>query len=532
MMRTHHRPVPSSLDGAVVESAAHEPGTDSRASHRVGDHRPLYHFWRDGERIQAPNALVRIGDKYHLFPQFDGFWGHSVSTDLMRWSDLAGSPQQRLAAGPGSVVLDRYDRSGLFGGRRGLVALFTDPGAAGIRLAHSTDHGASWQVHDGAVLDPPECHGRFAGRFTDPRVVRDLNHHQWVMVVARGDLLRFYRSDDLLHWSPSADHDRNRFGAGPWHEGGDLRHPDFFPMRVQATNTTRWVLWWSSASAPATNGSAWRYVIGDWDGSVFTPMTGPSPVLRADAGRDLCAATTCDDAPEGRRVMIARMTNQDYAGQTPTGTWSGPLSTPREIGLVNTRDGLRLTQRPAAEVAGLHTSATAVQDKPVGCEFNPIGGLGSRAVDIEAELETSSFDGAHTVTLQVCCGGDRHTDIVWRPAERTLTVDRSESGATEFSESFATPCQTRDVPAESVVRADSASVAVRWPESTLGGVRRAWLRVLIDSCSLEVFSADGLTAVTTAIFPGTGATGLRLSAEGGAARLIRVRANTMERAAQ
>lgn len=541
MMHTEHSPLPSSLDGRAEDA---DDAVSPREHHGQG-HRPLYHFWLDDERILAPNALVRIGDEYHLFPQTDGRWGHAVSTDLMHWTDLGADPRHSLAAGPGSVVVDRYDRSGLFGGRPGLVALFTDPGqtgagpaipasagaeptdsrTSGIRLAYSANRGGHWETLDEVVLRAPDG----GGRFVDPTVVRDLAHNQWVMVVACGDLLRFFRSDDLVHWTPSADHDRNFFGAGPWHEGGELRFPGFFPLRVQATNLTKWVLWWSSASSPATNGSASRYVVGDWDGAVFTPEAGPSPVLRADAGRDFFAATTCDDAPKDRRVMIARMANEDYAATAPTGAWSGPLSMPREIGLVHTQDGLRLTWRPVEEVSGLHTSATSVQDKPVGTEFNPLGNLGGRAIDVEAEFEVSSFYGAHAVTLQVCCGGNRHTDIVWRPAERTLTVDRSESGATEFSEWFATPTETRGAPTESVVRADSAAVAVRWPESTLGGVRRVWMRILIDACSVEVFSADGLAGVTTAIFPGTGATGLRLSAEGGTARLISVRANTMER---
>ncbi|AFV90916.1 Levanase [Acidipropionibacterium acidipropionici ATCC 4875] len=536
MLNTDHSPLPNSVDGvideAVTAAKAGDQERDVRAhsirEHAGDGHRPLYHLWKDGESVLAPNALVRIGEEYHLFPQLDGCWGHAVSTDLVHWTDLAEDPEQRLAAGPGTVVVDRYDVSGLFGGRSGMVALFTspDPADAGIRMALSTDRGAHWQIRDGVVLASPD--GR--ERFVDPMVIHDLDHHQWVMVVTCGELVEFFSSEDLVHWRPSAGHGRNYFGAGPWHEGGEFRHPQLFPMRVQATNVTRWVLGWSSASSPTTNGSATRYVVGDWDGCTFTPLTDPSPVLRTDVGRDFFAATTCDDGE--RRVMIARMSNEDYARQTPTDGWSGPLTTPREIGLVSTREGLRLTQRPVDEVSSLHLSTRSVEDTPVGTEFNPIGNLGGRALDIEAELEVSSFYGAHAVTIEVCCGGDRHTDIVWRPAERTLTVDRSQSGATEFSESFATPSQTRDVPTESVVRADSSAVAVTWPESTLGGVRRVWMRILIDACSIEVFSADGLASITTAVFPGTGATGLRLSAESGAARIISVRASTMERVSQ
>lgn len=516
------RALPSSTDDAEAPAPSDAPsgaGTDA--------HRPRYHFWSRGTRIQAPGALVRMGDVYHLFPLMDGHWGHAVSPDLVHWTDQT-SDAAPLAAGPGSVVVDHYDRSGLFEGRSGLVAVYADPVSDAVRLAWSADEGRSWNILDEPLVIDARARRDGVGRLGDPHVARDMDHDQWVMVTASENHLHFFVSSDLRHWTPSADGGRAAFGGDQWHEGGAMRFPDFFPLRVEATHVTKWVLWWSTASAPSTNGSACRYVVGDWDGSAFTPLTTPTPVLRAGAGRDFCAATSCDDAPMGRRVLIGRMTNEEYAADVPTRAWSGALSAPRRIGLVRARQGLRLVQQPVDELAGLHTVTRTVENCPIGSGFNPLGSLGGRAADIEAELEVSSFDGAHAVTLQVCCGGERHTDIVWRPAERTLTVDRSESGDTEFSDGFATPSEAPGVPTESVVRSDSAAVAVKWPESTLGGVRRVWMRILVDSSSVEIFSPDGLTSVTSAVFPGSGATGLRLSADAGPARVVSVRVSSME----
>ncbi len=509
MIETIHDSRPGDLPTAHREHATEDP------------YRPHFHFSRPGSRITAPSALVHLPDGYHLFHQDGDRWGHAISRDLVRWRHLPpaeGTPRARL----GSVLADVHG---------GLVAFFTvadptDPRRGRtVRTALSADSGLSWRTETGPAVPAPVP----GIGLRDPRVVRDDVHDRWVMLIASDDRIGFLVSTDLVHWTPSAPDGRAVLGGVGWREGGPLG-PDLFPLRLDGSGPLRWVLSWSTGAAPRTNGSASRYLVGDWDGRVFTPRTPPAPVLRADLGRDQFAAISFGDPDSGRRITIGAMDNEDYAGQGPTPDWPGALCTPRELGLVRTACGPRLTERPIAEVGSLHTAARTAADRPITATSNPLSGIGGRAVDMEIELEASAYDTCGEVTLQVRCGGDRHTDIVWRPCEGTLTVDRSESGATEFSEWFTAPHEGTGISAEGLVRADSAAVTARWPQSNLGVMRRVWLRVLVDSSSVEVFSPDGLRTITSAIFPGPGASGLRLSATCGTARLVRATVHTMESA--
>ncbi|MDN6020856.1 MAG: GH32 C-terminal domain-containing protein, partial [Acidipropionibacterium jensenii] len=187
---------------------------------------------------------------------------------------------------------------------------------------------------------------------------------------------------------------------------------------------------------------------------------------------------------------------------------------PRELRLVHTPAGPRLVSAPVTAPIGPDATSRTVAARPVTAASNPLSQLGGRALDAEIELEASAYDSAGSVTLQIRCDGQVHT------AEGSLTRDRSESGATEFSPSFTAPSTEPGVPAEGLLRATSATVTTRWPQSCLGVMRRAWLRVVVNPSSVEVFSPDGLVAITSVIFPGPGATGLRLAATSGTARLV------------
>ncbi|WP_027587009.1 GH32 C-terminal domain-containing protein [Acidipropionibacterium thoenii] len=358
----------------------------------------------------------------------------------------------------------------------------------------------------------------------DPRIIRDDAHRQWVRITPLGDRLQFQISSDQLSWTPSGS-----FGGPRWHDGGNLSHPDLFPLSLHGV--TRWVLWWTSTAAPQTNGSTTRYAVGNWDGRRFTPDTRPEQVLRVDLGRDLYRPVSHLDAATGRRTMIATLGNEDYPHLTAT-SCGGPVPgmpascTTRELALVRTPAGPRLSCHPLTEVTGQLAATRTVTGQPITACCDPLSGLGGQSIDAEVELEASAYDHCAAVILQVRCDSRVHTDIVWRPAEGSLTLDRSQSGATEFTQWFTTPHPGPGVPAEQLLRASSASTTVRWPASSLGVMRRVWLRIIADADRVEVFSPDGLTTITSAIRPGPGATGMRLTAAG-PARLVRATVHPM-----
>ena len=84
--------------------------------------RPQIHYTPKRNWMNDPNGLIKVGDEYHLFYQYnpEGIrwghmtWGHAVSIDLLHWRELpvAIPEDARDMVFSGSVVLDTANSSG------------------------------------------------------------------------------------------------------------------------------------------------------------------------------------------------------------------------------------------------------------------------------------------------------------------------------------------------------------------------------------------------------------------------------------
>ena len=453
--------------------------------------RPLYHFTPPQNFMNDPNGLVFYDGQYHLFYQHNPFgetwghmsWGHAVSRDLVHWEHLpvALYEEDGVMIFSGSAVVDWQNTSG-FGtaGAPPLVAIYTghDGHQQTQNLAYSPDRGRTWTKYAGnpvIALNLPH--------FRDPKVLWHAASRQWIMVTVLADQqkIRFFGSPDLKRWTHLSD-----FGpAGVVDDEWEC--PDLFPLAVEdQPNIQKWIL-----KVDVNHSLLGQYFIGQFDGRRFVNDAPDEQVLRVDYGKDFYAAQSWSDAPNGRRLWLGWMNNWDYANVTPTSPWRGMFSIPREVRLRQYPEGLRLVQRPLAELEQLRRLALQLVEADIvaaNAELAALGNVGM-ALEIRAEFEPGS---AGESGIQVRKGEAEETVIGYEARKQELFVDRRRSGETAFSPAF--PGQHRG------------------PLSPEQG--KITLRVFVDACSVEVFGNDGRAVISDLIFPNAQSRGIELYARG------------------
>jgi fructan beta-fructosidase len=250
------------------------------------------------------------------------------------------------------------------------------------------------------------------------------------------------------------------------------------------------------------NSGGWGHVLADQ--ITFADAPARSTEHRSswlDYGKDYYAAVSWNDAPGGRRLMIGWMNNWQYANQIPTSPWRSAMSVPREIGLREIDGRVEVVQAPVRELGTLRTGAAyELEDRTVRAGTWPLNGRGAagKALEISAEFRLRD---AGRFGLHVRAGDGERTVIGYDKAAGELYVDRTGSGNTDFNRNFA-----------GVQRA---------PLAARDG--RIKLRILVDWSSVEVFADHGQAVITDQIFPDAGSDGIELFADGGSARLERLR---------
>lgn len=312
--------------------------------------RPQYHYAAAANWLSDPNGLVYHQGEWHLFYQYNPYgedwghmsWGHAVSSDLARWTELpvAIPETDQAMIFSGSAVSDPAGAAGF--GRDALIALYTAAAAHGPArqdqsLAFSTDRGRTWQHYAGnPVLD------RGLADFRDPNVFWHDATRRWIMAVALSAENRalLYASHDLKQWDElSVIH-----GTGA--PGRIWECPLLIELPVEGTEERRWLF--KVDVLHEGPGSGAIYQTGTFDGIRFRPDgTGMEPRWQvADHGRDFYAAIAWHEPrdAQGRPAWIGWMGNHAYQGQLPRQGWRGAMSLPRRLSLVRAKGGYALRQ--------------------------------------------------------------------------------------------------------------------------------------------------------------------------------------------
>ena len=418
-------------------------------------YRPLYHHTPAYGWMNDPNGMFFKDGVWHLYFQHNPYgsqwenmtWGHSTSTDLIHWT-FQGDPVQPDAWGSifsGSSVVDKNNTAGF--GENAIVALYTSAGENQTQsMAYSTDNGKTFTKYDGNPIITSNVPD-----FRDPHMFWNEDIKKWNMILAAGQQMNIYSSDNLKDWKFESS-----FGAEYGSHGGVWECPDLMKMKVRGTDKEKWMLVCNINPGGPSGGSATQYFVGDFDGHKFTCESKPEVTKWMDYGKDHYATVTFDNAPNGRHVALAWMSNWQYANQVPTLQYRSANSIPRDLGLFEYKGNTYCSVTPSEEI----TAARSKKPSKSLCE----------ACEMVVNLK-----GDATITLSNSKG--EKVVMTYKAKDETFSMDRTLSGKTDFSSDFAA--------------ITTAPV--------YGKMNK--LRIFIDKSSIEVFDNDGKMAMTNLVFP-------------------------------
>ncbi len=310
-------------------------------------YRPIYHFSPEWGWMNDPNGMVYKDGEWHLFYQFNPYgsfwgnmhWGHAVSKDLVNWENLgiAIAPDALGAIFSGSAVVDKDNTAGF--GKDALIAMYTSDGDNQTQsIAYSLDNGRTFTKYAGnpviMAADTPD--------FRDPKIFWHEESRQWKVILAAGQEVQLYSSDNLKDWTYDSS-----FGLSYGNHNGVWECPDL--VRLPFEGKEKWVLILNINPGGPFGGSATQYFVGSYDGKAFKCDDLPTVTRWMDYGKDHYATVTWSNAPEGRTVAIAWMSNWQYANSVPTRQFRSSNSVPRDLSLVKKGKEVILKSTPSKE---------------------------------------------------------------------------------------------------------------------------------------------------------------------------------------
>ena len=431
-------------------------------------YRPTYHFSPDWGWMNDPNGMVYKDGEWHLFYQFNPYgsfwgnmhWGHAVSKDLVNWENLgiAIAPDALGAIFSGSAVVDKDNTAGF--GKDAIIAMYTSDGDNQTQsIAWSNDNGRTFTKYPGNPVivaeDTPD--------FRDPKMFWDEQTRQWKVVLAAGQEVQFYSSDNLKDWTYDSS-----FGLSYGNHNGVWECPDL--VRLPFEGKEKWILLLNINPGGPFGGSATQYFVGTYDGKTFKCDDLPTVTRWMDYGKDHYATVTWSNAPDNRAVAIAWMSNWQYANSVPTRQFRSSNSIPRDLSLMRKGKEVILMSTPSKEVEALRGNPVQfnLATAPVELSDSPM-----KAFELILSFNLPKKEG---VTFVLSNEAGEQVVFTYDAAIQTFSMDRRGSGNVKFSKSFA---------------------AVTSAPTRVGG--KMELRLLVDSASIEAFGED--FSMTNLVFP-------------------------------
>lgn len=446
-----------------------------------------YHLMGECGWINDPNGLIQYNGDYHAFFQYNPYdsewgnihWGHAISKDLIKWRHMP------IALGPDSP----YDQDGCFSGSAiekdgKLFLVYTGNVFIGPDkkkdykqtqcLAISEDgvvfHKYSKNPIIGSDLIPI---GSSTSDFRDPRVFK--KGDKYFIIIGtndghyRGQVL-LYESGDMFEWKY-----KGVLAKGDELMGSNWECPDLFEIGNQD------ILIVSPENCNIVNGfensNSSVYMTGKFkpDKSVFDIYD----THLIDCGFDFYAPQTFKDDKQRRIIMGWMHTwNIPTPTQTEKHNWAGAMTFPREIKFVDNK----FLFNPVDEIKNYRCNRYYLSDAKINGEKV----LESFGDCYELQVVINANDSAE-FGLKLRTGFDEETVLSYKRDGRLFIFDREKSGSG--------PGGIRKTAIELIDN-------------------RLYLRILVDTCSVEVFVNNGEKVMTGLIFPSKESTGIKVFSKG------------------
>lgn len=464
-------------------------------------YRPNFHFTPKKAWMNDPNGMFYHNGYYHLYFQHypDGnvwgpmHWGHAISSDMVTWKEMpiALYPDEKGYIFSGSAVVDVNNSSGFSkDGVEPIIAMFTyhdmDAEKSGKldyqtqAIAYSLDEGQTFTKFEGnPVIKNPGIKD-----FRDPKMIWDSIHKKWIVVLAAGQKIMFYSSNNLKDWKLESE-----FGENIGAHGGVWECPDFFPMKVQGTDELKWVLIVSINPGGPNGGSATQYFVGDFDGNQFKIDqsfesdldNSENKSIWIDYGRDDYAGVTWSNIPDsdGRKLFIGWMSNWEYANVVPTETWRSAMTVARKLELKKENASYRLFFQPVKELNRYRGKKYQKESIAIKGDTKIIDSKAINLSSAEINFKISDLMNNGFIFNLTNRQGDSLT-FGYNNSDKNFFIDRRKSGKKDFSDKFTNKVST--------VKRVSLNPDISG-------------RIILDKTSIELFFDNGETVMTEIFFP-------------------------------
>ncbi len=454
---------------------------------------PQIHYSPAENWMGKPCAFFHFRGKYHVFYEYNPsanvwgniHWGHAVSNDLIHWQELPASlvPDKEKPILSGSVVVDMENSSGL--GTKGnppFIAYFTQSGMNNvpiIAMTISMDEGKSWKKYTG---DHGELNKMSKDYCSDPKVFWHKPTQQWIMCLASDNRIKFFTSPDCIHWLY-----RSEFRSIKDWDTGYWENPELVELKHPNSDESKWILLVTNRVGPVGQAFGTEYIVGDFNGITFIPVQEATDLYSfwIDYGSDCSESVVCANAPENRKIMLSWMNSWAYSGSEPSGKWSGSLTFPRELSLIQNDELYLLSTIPVRELGKLHLNQKKIENCKIGVKPTQLFQhllAGYPAAEIRLKFDISgqdaiSFPETYGITFRN--SSNENYTINYNNIRKSFEIDRSNAADKMHTTAFAF----------------KYNIYYKPQKQTFD-----WL-IIVDRHSIEFFADGCRIAVTNTVYP-------------------------------